>query len=84
MDCCLRASKCPGSQLDRTEIACNLVGDVAVGTFGGNATQSIADGYGTYSAGFFLQCDHVATKKHQTHLRINVALPQAVDYAGQY
>ena len=51
--------------------------------FGGNATQSIADRYGAYSAGFFLQCDQLATKKHRTHLRMNVALQQVVDEAGK-
>ena len=83
VDCCFRGSRCPDSQLDRTEIGCKLVGGVAVGTFGGNATQSIADRNGAYSAGFLLQCNQVATKKHQTHLQMNVALQQVVDEAGQ-
>jgi len=83
LDCCFRASRCPDSQLDRTEIACKLVGGVAVGTFGGNATQSIADRNGAYSAGFLIQCDQVSTKEHLTHLRMDVALQQAVDEAGQ-
>jgi len=83
VDCCFRASRYPDSQLDRTEVACKLVSGVAVGTFGSNATQSITDRNGAYSALFLLQCNQVATKKHRTYLWMNVALQQAVDEAGQ-
>ena len=40
VDCCFKASTCPDSQQNMTEVDCKLVSGVAVGTLGGNATQS--------------------------------------------